>query len=426
MNRKDIHFSIFYFLLAAAVVLLPFTIYFMLPIAVLMFLNWLVEGDFKAKFSRLREPARAVSFALLTGFFLLHALSLIYSDNCGATLSNLECKMWFLLMPLTLITANPKQLTFGKIERLLLFFLISCAAVAVLNMLWSAVQWMQNGFQTFYHYFYYVKVSHFLPSHPTHPSYLAMYMTFASILAVHFLFISERFTESKRGVRILLFSAIVLFSIFIFLLQSKAGLLIYFPLLIALALYLFNRKKRRILLSLSLIIAAVMLSFAFLHFSSGYGNRLKLAYEDFFQNRKENVDNQHGVGMRLAVWDNSVEVFQEHFWFGVGAGDVVDYLMDAYAEDDLDLVIAHAYNSHNQYLQTAVGLGIVGLTALVSLLIWGIVIAVRRRSLLLFCFLLVVALNLVVESMFETRAGANFFPLLYAILLYPFLLKSES
>lgn len=420
-KRSDIHFSIFYFLLCMAVASLPFTIFLMLPIAILIFLNWLVEGNFKTKFSRLRqEPLRAVAFSLLLIFFLLHAFSLIYSHNVAETLSNLECKMWFLLMPLTLLTADSERFNNSKIENLLLLFTFSSACVALINLVWSGVQWSQNDFQNFYHYFYYVKVSHLLPSHPTHPSYLAMYMTLASFITLYFLFLSQRFLSAKQILKWGLLFLVVLFSIFIFLLQSKAGLLIYFPLLLVVSVYLLNRRKKRIFVTISAVVAVVTLSFVILSSSSGYGNRLKLAYEDFFNRKNENIGNQHGVGMRFAVWDNSLEVFKEHFWIGVGAGDVVDYLLDAYEDDDLDLVVQKAYNSHNQYLQTSVGLGILGLLSLLSILIWTLFWALRKRSFLLLLFLVVVALNLLVESMFETRAGADFFPLLYSILIFPF------
>lgn len=426
-KNSDIHFSIFYYLLCAAVVSLPFTIFLMLPIAILIFLNWLVEGDFKTKVSRLhQEPLRAVTFSLLIIFFLLHAFSLIYSHNVAETLSNLECKMWFLLMPLTLLTADSEKFNNSKIENLLLLFATSAACVALINLVWSGVQWCQNNFQNFYHYFYYVKVSHLLPTHPTHPSYLAMYMTVASFITLYFLFVSQKFSSAKRILKWGLLLLVVLFSIFIFLLQSKAGLLIYFPLLLIVGVYLLNRRKRRIFITISTVVAIVALSFTILSFSSGYGNRLKLAYEDFFNNKSENVDNQHGVGMRLAVWSNSLEVFKEHFWIGVGAGDVVDYLLDAYEDDNLDLVIEKAYNSHNQYLQTSVGVGVLGLISLLSILIWTLFWALRNRSFLLLLFLVVIALNLLVESMFETRAGADFFPLLYSILVFPFFQNCEK
>ena len=247
-----------------------------------------------------------------------------------------------------------------------------------------------------------------------------MYMTIASFITLYFLFLSQRFSSAKQILKWGLLFLVVLFSIFIFLLQSKAGLLIYFPLLLVVSVYLLNRRKKRIFVTISAVVAVVTLSFVILSSSSGYGNRLKLAYEDFFNRKNENIGNQHGVGMRFAVWDNSLEVFKEHFWIGVGAGDVVDYLLDAYEDDDLELVVQKAYNSHNQYLQTSVGLGIWGLLSLLSILIWTLFWALRKRSFLLLLFLVVVALNLLVESMFETRAGADFFPLLYSILIFPF------
>lgn len=47
MFDQQIHFKITYWLLIAAMITTPFTIFFMLPIAILLFLNFIAEWNWK-------------------------------------------------------------------------------------------------------------------------------------------------------------------------------------------------------------------------------------------------------------------------------------------------------------------------------------------------------------------------------------------
>lgn len=412
---SSIHTKIFQFLISLAVFTLPFSIYLMLPIAILLFLNWLIEGNFKAKFLLLRKPNRIIPFLLMLGFFLCHLFSLFYGNNISATWSNLECKIWFLLVPLVLFTADHNSLNSQFFRRLAFLFVIASVMMILINLVWSFVRWSQKDFQLFGRFFYYVNVTHLFPPHPTHPSYLAMYLSVATFIAIKLCFHIPSHISHRKFIIFGLIFSIFLFIVFILLLQSKAGLLVFFPLLLVVLLYLFNRNKRRVLESIAILgVLCAMVIPMFVHVS-GNGNRLKQAYHEMILQKNEPKQSQKGVGVRVTIWTNAWEVFCENPFLGVGVGDVVDTLSEAYADENLSIMVKHRFNAHNQYLQTAVGMGFCGLLILLALLIYPCVVAIRSRDALLLLFLLIVAGNLLVESMFEVRAGATFFPLFYAL-----------
>ena len=66
-------------------------------------------------------------------------------------------------------------------------------------------------------------------------------------------------------------------------------------------------------------------------------------------------------------------------------------------------------NTHNQYLQTTIALGMVGFIILVLSLLAPLVQAIKKRNQLYVLFLLLFIINILVESMLETQAGVIFF-----------------
>ena len=59
------------------------------------------------------------------------------------------------------------------------------------------------------------------------------------------------------------------------------------------------------------------------------------------------------------------------------------------------------HNVHNQFLQTALTLGIPGILALLAMFLVPAYFAIKRRNNLLIIFLLILVLNFLVESMLQ-------------------------
>lgn len=422
-KREKIFFQINYLLLALACVSIPWTIYLLLPIMILLFINWLAECNFKVKFHRMVENKTLPFFILSVGFFFLNVIGLLYSVNKSFAWSNLECKMWFLGIPIVILTANPLLLTRKKIEKLFYLFLFSCLIVVVINFVWSLVDYIKTGDS--WHLVYY-NLTHLLPSRPMHPSYLALYATFSSFFAFYQLYYHSQ--SLKKIVKIILWISIVFFALLIFFLQSKAGILTYYFLLILMVVIFINQKRKR--WGLSVVTVVLMIGIGYLLLQITPHGRMKAAFNELSHNIETEIADPEYVpqssGQRLMAWENSWEVIKNNFFFGVGTGDAMDKLMIEYQEKGLKTVLQKELNAHNQFIQTTMALGIVGFLFLVLFLLYPFYCSIKEKDFLLFFFIMAVGINLLVESMFEVRAGSVFIPLFYSLLAYRLKCQKES
>jgi len=79
-------------------------------------------------------------------------------------------------------------------------------------------------------------------------------------------------------------------------------------------------------------------------------------------------------------------------------------------------------NAHNQYLQTMITLGIIGLIVLLLNLILPALYSMEQKHYLYLVFLILIGFNLLFESMLETQAGVVFYAFFNA---YLFAIKKD-
>ena len=86
---------------------------------------------------------------------------------------------------------------------------------------------------------------------------------------------------------------------------------------------------------------------------------------------------------RLLMWSTSIDVFKEAPFYGVGTGDYDDVLTEKNRYYGNTGVVKHRYNSHNQFLNTMVQLGLLGFIALMMIFLTGFKNALQEKDLLL-------------------------------------------
>ena len=262
-TKSVIHFKVFYGLLMATMVTLPFTIFFMLPIAIILLINFILEWNWKDRYRHLITSKSVSLFIALSALFLLYTIGITYSSNLLNGVSNLETKLWFFCTPFIIFSTNKEYLTKDRCYKLIFVFIIACTVMALGNICYSLIQYITTGNSSF---FYYLKATHFPYYHPTHPSYLAMYLTFSSIAILYFIFIAK--IMLKKWVKITFIISLPLFATFIFLLQSRAGILVFGLLFFCFVLYIINHKKAQIGVSILftvLMVISIFLLFRFAH-----------------------------------------------------------------------------------------------------------------------------------------------------------------
>ena len=122
-------------LTAALCVAIPLSKYMMSMMLIFVAANWLIEGDFKNKWQRLKENKSAI-FAFLFLFVML--LGFIRADNFLSALDYWSCKLPLYLVPVIICSSKP----FNRKE---LFFVLGFFVLSVLfSTIYSSVYYMTH------------------------------------------------------------------------------------------------------------------------------------------------------------------------------------------------------------------------------------------------------------------------------------------
>lgn len=416
IKRKNIHFTIFYFLLLIAVGTMPFTKFLLLPISLLLLFNFIIEGRWKEKLHRLKNPTVLLFILLFPSFYLLHFIGFFYSSNWQTALSSLECKLLMFIAPIVILSSNISQFTHQKVYSLWKVFIFSSFLLIITNLIISFGEAIH--FQN-YNYFFYTKLSHFM-----HPSYSAMHITIALALSLFFLFFNKN--QLSRFEVYFLWATVPLFSLYILLLQSKAGVLTFGFLLFIFTLFYINRQKRYFFRSFLFILGILFVGYFIIFKFSSPSNRLHSAWEAISAPKEELKQAKDGTLQRLAVWQVTLDLGIKNMPFGVGTGDANKELVNRYREDNMTYILESELNAHNQYLQTFLTLGILGILLLLAYFIVPLIYAIKWHQWVYITFIIVILLNFLVESMLERRDGTNFIALFHSLFCYLLLYKHDK
>ena len=396
--RHRIHQEIFLissFLLAFFLPVFPK----LLPtIIFIMLANWLISGIYLAtlpKFFKEKWRILTVSFSSL---YLFYLFGMLYSTDCTYGWFDLEVKLSLLIFPVIFSTSD---LTIFNSARLKLFFIFFIGGCVAGSLVFLGHTWIVNERWGVKDAFYYTHLSWYL-----HPSYLAMYFTFAAGILLYYL--TGAFNKDSI-LRTIVLSLLVLYlEAFIFLLSSKAGLIM---LVITECLFIVLLIIRKTKIS-QIVLVSVFMGVIFIGFSRIFPYAFyRISKADSMLSASHSIQQNPNDGtlQRMEIWKVSIGLIKHNFLFGVGTGDVKDVLMEAYRQNNLYPVFQKKLNAHNQYIQTFITLGICGFGLLTCLLLIPAYQSLRKGNFLYTLFLLTFSINIVVESMLETQAGVVFY-----------------
>lgn len=369
------------------------------------------------------------------GLYLCYLVSPLWSDNAGKAISDWEYKIWFLVAPICIMPLIPK-LRHQQVSLALILFATPILLWAVISMAHSVYLYRQTG-STFHLFYQQACLQTSVPLTFCHPSYFAMYEIIAWIIAAEMLLRkNEWLSHPKVGipVAILLWATLVFLPVHIFFLQSKMGFVLFGITLLIYVTLALNRKKRRVLLT-AVVLAAILGGVAgYIYKEHGRMTRNcdnRIANSFINLKAADRDDPRESSAIRIALWKNALEIGKDHWFCGIGTGDVVDKLHEKSVEHRYKYISSGKFNCHNQYLQVWLGIGIPGLLLFVGIFGIAFLICVRKRNLAGAIIITTFALNLFVECMLERYAGATLIPILTAFIcslppIKPYAEKSES
>jgi len=344
-----------------------------------------------------RTKARS-SVLIFTLLYLCYLAGMIYSHDSQYGWFDLEVKLALILFPIILATADEDAFSGGFFKRILTSYVAGCFMGSLLLFGHAVFQYLEYNLQD---PFYYSNLSWYF-----HSSYLSMYYDLAIAIIAYYL------VSRTRVLSVLLkitgIFLLVYFLVLVFLLSSKAGILVLFILMVYFTILIIWKKKMVLNGILFFFISATVFYTTYRIFPYAF-KRMENLEKVLNTDTKNLAQTRESTAERMTIWKASSEIIRDHLFFGVGTGDVKDELLKKYKEKGMGPALEQKLNAHNQYLQTFVALGLLGIFIFLSLILVPAWEAVTKGYYLYFAFILIFALNIFVESMFEVQAGIIFY-----------------
>ncbi|PKP23828.1 MAG: hypothetical protein CVU06_06270 [Bacteroidetes bacterium HGW-Bacteroidetes-22] len=339
-----------------------------------------------------------ICLILFSLFYLAHIVGVFYSCNMSFALFDLQVKLSLIAFPVVffLISAFfPGALNPG---RTLIAFATGVVIGSLIMIISAVVSYSATGNPgEFYSS---------LLSDAFHPTYYALYVVMAMI-SVTWCWLHDCCKLSSRNTILYAISWIWLF-IFLVLLSSKAGL-ISLAIPVIYMLYVLHQKTRSLIPMIGFsAFFALIFTASFYLFPISFG-RFAVVAKTIETVTPDKGNASESTFQRIMLWKSAMRILREHPLGGVGTGDVKQAFLEDYTLTGNTAGQEANLNAHNQYLQTSVALGLTGLLILVLTFLFPFIMAFRKGAWEYGAFLLLVAFNLLFESMLERQAGVMFY-----------------
>lgn len=141
--------------------------------------------------------------------------------------------------------------------------------------------------------------------------------------------------------------------------------------------------------------------------------------------RDQGIANGHSVAMRLEFLKAGFSIAKAHWLFGVGTGDT-QRAFDAYYEASASsLEPRWRLRAHNEYLTLWVSFGVFGLLWALFSWWWPAHVRGSWRDPIFIAWAITFGISCLTDDTTETQAGATFFALYYAVLVFASPLKES-
>lgn len=385
---------------------------FSLPLSLEACIAFLFLGFINGFFSpkQARAPFSVVlMFLPFIAYFCLQVWSVWRGGDQGLALSKLETAEAFLLVPVASLMGWEVLKPHGK--WLLKMFLLGLAAAVVFSLLEAVYQLLETG--AWYlnwpsgkyrdHHFFY----NGLAAPLMHPAY------FSTLLGVGLLAMwTQKDLLKKKTVLWWSVGGVV----FLLLLQGRMNL-IAFGLVLGfwtLGEGLGNKRWRPFLLLSTASLALLgAVQFAPESIKSRITNEFTLEYNL----QAPSIEDFTGFTVRLAEWECAALPIGNNLLTGVGNGQAVQALQQAYATKGFVVGQELNFNCHNQFLEVQLAHGLIG-SAVMVLIVGGLFLrAKKKRFGLLALATGFQLLCMLTESMWQRHLGATSFVLFASLFL---------
>lgn len=133
--------------------------------------------------------------------------------------------------------------------------------------------------------------------------------------------------------------------------------------------------------------------------------------------RKGGNPSGHSVTQRILYLQAGIGIIKDHFWLGVGTGDVAGAFQNYYEESNSMLDQKWRLRAHNQYITFFLTFGVFGFLWILFSLIYPVFLEKKWVDYFFVIFFIIGFLSMMNEDTLETHIGNSFFSFFYALFL---------
>ena len=336
--------------------------------------------------------------SLLALLYIVYLVYAIPTNHLPIALDFLEYKLSLIVFPL-LLSFQPKfQLNWKYV---CYSFLLSVTFLVVFDLIQAGLNYSNSGIlNSFYS-------SALSPAH--HPTYLTAFLSLAILL-----FSQLSLNSASVKIKWVLYLIIGLFVLIHIPLSSLSGML-FLCILFGLALLIYFVKKRRWGLIIFIFCAGVIMGFTILKVQPSLKeninstldlvNSYATSPQKFIHSRPFPMQ---GNEARLVIWTVAFDIFMDHP-MGVGLGNLEEMMHQRLIYLGLNEQADLNYNPHNQFLQIAAELGVIGLGLFLLIVAYGFYWSITTKNWLLLLVISNLFINCLFESMLQRQSGIVFY-----------------
>lgn len=345
--------------------------------------------------------------------FLIVFFSSIFRNEIAENKDALNHSGLFIAIPMSFFIAPEYLFSKEKINRYLNFLLYSSLVLIIAYLFLFFINNPVNDFfgtkynSSLFRDFVYEKTKIFT----IHPAY------FSSVLFLGMAFCVEKI---KHTFSLKHLGFIIVFYVFTFLLLSKLNILLMHVLLIYALLSNQSITKKTKLISVFVFGIFIAL---FIIFTPGMMKRIVEIQKSF--NTVPSGLAFDSTNIRRAIYSCDFELIQDNYLSGVGYSNIANDLYNCFqSKYDSSFFEGANYMSHNYFIYTLLGSGILGLILLFFFTYKTQTFLLRFQSLTFRAFAINTIAMCMIEDYFYRQNGAFFF-LLWYLILFRFRLKNK-
>ncbi len=332
----------------------------------------------------------------LAVFYLLYCIGMFYTTDLKEGFSDLIIKLPLIILPISMCLLPKRIITKKRLWQLFLAFALGLIVMQVYLLIVALCNaFTAEGFKVY-------KILYVNLAQKYHPTYLSLFTSFAFLFS--YLLPLKHIAKSTKKAFCLKLIFMLWLSLYNVLLSSRIGIIAMF---LAFILIMFNEIAIRKRFFNTLVYLFVCLLFVF---SSFEVNSINKRFDDVVtntqidNNKEEKLNN--AVSQRSFIYKNAGELIAKNLVFGAGTGDVKTVVQEFYLEKGVNFKTY--LNPHNQFIQTMVAIGVVGLIFFLLMFLsfsWSFW---NKKSLIFLFSIGMLCVYMMTESIIERQQGVHF------------------